>query len=91
MQCARQQLLVAPVWFHMSMEISNSMSLTNLRVGKCYFIQNYGETTSFMVLEAHAKDDFKIKDLLTMEIYPLSHLTRYGMGNDFEIRELDCN
>lgn len=65
------------------------MSIDNLRVGKNYFIRNYSETTSFTVLEASEEKDFIIKDLLTLEIYKLSHLIRYGIGSDFELRELD--
>ncbi len=65
------------------------MSIDNLRVGKSYFLRNYQETASFMVLEASGEKDFVVKDLLTLEIYKLSHLIRYGIGNDFELRELD--
>lgn len=65
------------------------MSLDNLRVGKNYFLKNFGETTSFMVLEASGERDFIVKDLLTLEIYRLSQLIRFGMGEDFDLRELD--
>lgn len=65
------------------------MSIDNLRIGKSYFIVNFGESTSFVVLEAQGEHDYKIKDLLSLEIYNLSDLIRYGQGKDFELRELE--
>ena len=65
------------------------MSPDNLRVGKCYFLQNHGERTSFMVLESFSTNDFKIKDLLSLEIYAFSGLVRYGIGPDFDLREIE--
>lgn len=65
------------------------MSIDNVRVGKNYFLRNFGETTSFSVLEAAGEKDFVIKDLLTLEIYNFSQLIKYGMGEDFDLRELD--
>jgi hypothetical protein len=75
----------------MSTKSLGSLSFNNLRVGKCYYIQNFGETTSFMVLEVLSNNDFKIKDLLTLEIYNLRNLTRYGKGSDFTLLELEEN
>ena len=71
-------------------EQKNSMSINNLKVGQCYFIKNHGESTSFMVLEMVGEEDFRIKDLLSLEVYQLSDLLKYGRGNDFELNELDC-
>ena len=65
------------------------MSIDNLRVGKNYFLRNFGETTSFTVLETTGEQDFLIKDLLSLEIYKLSLLIKYGMGEDFDLREID--
>jgi hypothetical protein len=65
------------------------MSIDNLRIGKNYFLRNFGETSSFVVLETIGKDDFRLKDLLTMEMYLLSDLIRFGMGSDFDLYELD--
>lgn len=66
------------------------MSTDNIRVGKCYFLQNYGESTSFIVLESIGADDYRIKDLLSLEVYVFSMLTRYGLGQDFVLREIYC-
>ncbi len=65
------------------------MSIDNLRIGKTYFLRNYGETSSFLVMESTGESDFKLKDLLTMEVYLLSDLLKYGVGNDFDLYELD--
>jgi len=67
-----------------------SMSIDNLRVGKCYYLKNHGDATSFLVLEVVDERDFKIKDLLTLEVYQLSDLLKYGIGNDFRLNEMDC-
>jgi len=64
--------------------------INNLRVGKCYFLKNFGETTSFMVLHKTEEDDFQIKDLLSLEIYSFSKLIIFGRGNDFELKEIGC-
>ena len=64
------------------------MSIDNMRVGKTYFLKNLGENTSFMVLETAGNNDFKVKDLLTLETYFFGDLIQYGMGDDFELYEL---
>ena len=43
----------------------------------------------FAAMETSAVNDYRVKDLLTMETYLLSTLTRYGIGKDFEMRELE--
>ena len=65
------------------------MSFNNLRIGKNYFLRNFGESTSFLVLDATGENDFFIKDLLTLETYKLSELIKYGIGEDFDLYELD--
>ena len=64
------------------------MSIDNMRVGKNYFIKNYGETTSFSVLETVGFGDFRIKDLLSLETYRFGKLVEYGIGEDFELYEI---
>lgn len=65
-----------------------TMSHDNMRVGKNYFVKNYGETSSFLVLETEGSNDFKIKDLLTLDTYLYGDLIRYGIGEDFELYEI---
>jgi len=64
------------------------MSIDNMRIGKNYFLRNYGETISFLVLETTGINDYKIKDLLTLEMYQFRSLIQYGIGEDFELFEI---
>lgn len=64
------------------------MSFDNMRVGKNYFIKNYSETTRFLVLELVGRNDYKIKDLLSLEIFQFGTLIEYGIGEDFELYEI---
>ena len=72
----------------MSKSDKKTMSIDNMRVGKNYYIKNHGETTSFSVLETSGSNDFKIKDLLSLEIYLFGSLIQYGLGEDFELYEI---
>ncbi len=64
------------------------ISYSSLRAGQQYWLVNYGERYEFEILEVLPPEDFKLKDLNTLEYYFMSDLTRYGKGNDFEIRDL---
>ena len=64
------------------------MSLDNLRVGKSYFVNNHGEKTSFLVLETEGRNNFKIRDLLSLETSLFGDLIQYGIGADFELYEI---
>ena len=35
-----------------------------------------------------ANGDFKVKDLMTLEVFLLSDLVRYGKGGDYELQEI---
>jgi hypothetical protein len=72
----------------MTVSGKKTMSFDNMRVGKKYFIKNHGETTSFSVLATLGQDDFKIKDLLSLEEYSFGTLIQYGIGQDFELYEI---
>lgn len=72
----------------MTVSGKKTMSFDNMRVGKKYFIKNHGETTSFSVLATLGRDDFKIKDLLSLEEYSFGTLIQYGIGQDFELYEI---
>lgn len=64
------------------------LSLDVLRTGKKYRLVNFGETHEFIVEEI-IYDDFKVKDLLTLERYKLSDLVLYGKGDDYRLEDLD--
>jgi hypothetical protein len=64
------------------------LSFDVLRVGKKYFLVNHGEKHEFEVERALGNNDFKVKDLLTLERYRLKELIAYGKGEDFEIEEI---
>ena len=65
-----------------------SISFDTIRTGKKYFLRNYGEESKFEVLDIKANGDFKVKDLMTLEIFLLSDLVCYGKGEDYELEEI---
>jgi hypothetical protein len=72
----------------MSNSDKKRMSVDNMRVGKNYRIINYGDTTGFTVLATDGHNDFKIKDLLSLEVFRFGDLIQYGIGPDFELFEI---
>ena len=66
----------------------SGLAFSSMRVGKKYRLINYGEKSEFMLLEVVGRDDYRLKDLFSMEDYLMSELTQYGKGEDFELREI---
>jgi hypothetical protein len=64
------------------------LSFNALRVGKKYRLINFGDTYEFEVERMLVNDDFKVKDLHTLERYLLKDIVKFGKGKDFELREL---
>ncbi|MGB3464964.1 MAG: hypothetical protein WBA74_06835 [Cyclobacteriaceae bacterium] len=64
------------------------LAFNSMRYGQKYKLINYGEQFEFEVVEIKNNEDFLLKDLFTLETYRMSEITRYGKGEDFEIREL---
>lgn len=64
------------------------LAYSSLRVGKRYWLVNFGEKYEFELIEIVHTNDFKLKDLFTLEIYTLKEITSLGRGPDFEIREM---
>jgi len=60
-----------------------------LRVGKKYSLVNYGDRYEFQIERILLNDDFKVKDLNTLERFNLKDVLKFGKGKDFEIRELE--
>jgi hypothetical protein len=50
---------------------------------------NFGDRYEFVIERILLNDDFKIKDIHTLERYNLKELLQFGKGNDFEIRDLE--
>lgn len=65
-----------------------AISFDNLRRGKKYRLKNYGETFDFQVLDMPEDNTYKVKDLLTLDVYLLDELIKYGKGKDFDLEEL---
>ena len=62
-----------------------SLSLNNIRTHSKYRLTNFGEIYEFEVVEILMFDDFKLKDIHTMEIYLFSDLIVEGKGKDFSV------
>ncbi len=67
------------------------IAIANLRVGHRYFLINLGDRYEFQVIKNLNGKDFQLKDLISLEVYKISDLTRFGIGKDFEIREWDSS
>lgn len=64
------------------------IAFNNIRIGKKYHLTNYGEESNFEVLESLGGDDYRLKDLASLEIYNLHDLVKYGKSEDFDIYEI---
>jgi hypothetical protein len=64
------------------------LSFDVLRVGKRYSLVNYGDRYEFEI-EKILLNDFRVKDIHTLERYLLKDVLKFGKGKDFEIRELE--
>ncbi|MTI41764.1 hypothetical protein [Fulvivirga lutimaris] len=64
------------------------ISLNVIRLNKKYRLKNFGDTYEFEVMEFLSSENFKLKDINTLEYYEFSELIAFGRGKDFEIREI---
>jgi hypothetical protein len=64
------------------------IAFNNIRIGRKYYLQNSGEESSFEVLEWLGGDNYKLKDLDSLELYTLNDLIKYGKSEDFDIYEI---
>ena len=65
-----------------------AISFDNLRKGKKYVLENYGERIEFQVLDMPEEGNYLVKDLHTLDVFMLNDLIRYGRGKDFDMQEL---
>ncbi len=70
------------------MQFMKGLAFSSMRVGKKYRLINYGEQTDFILSEVLSKNEYKLKDLNSMEVLYMSDLVKYGKGEDFELREI---
>ncbi|NQZ76735.1 MAG: hypothetical protein HRT61_11655 [Ekhidna sp.] len=66
----------------------SGLAFSSMRVGKKYRLTNYGETSEFTLLEVIGRNDYRLKDLFSLESYLMSELIQFGKGEDFELREI---
>jgi len=59
-----------------------------LRVGKKYYLINHGERFDFAVVDALNDNNFRLKDLYSLEEYQLKELIQFGKGDDYDLEEL---
>lgn len=64
------------------------LALDNLRVGRIYRLVNQGEIRKIEVMSWISEDNFRIKDLDTLEFYTIQELLQWGKGKDFDLEEL---
>ena len=65
-----------------------ALALGNLRVGRMYRLVNQGEVRKIEVMLRISDDNFKVKDLETLEVYTLEELLQWGRGKDFDLEEI---
>lgn len=65
-----------------------AISFDNLRRGKKYVLQNFGERFEFQVMDMPEEGEYLVKDLNTLETYLLKDLLLYGRGKDYDMQEL---
>ncbi len=65
------------------------LSLENLQTGHKYFIRNYGDEIEFEVLDVKPNGDHKVRHLHTLEVFSISEITRYGLGDDYDLDEIN--
>ena len=64
------------------------LSFDVLRVGKKYRLINFRDQYDFSIEEILGGENFRLKDVHTLEIMFMKDLIKFGKGKDFEIREL---
>lgn len=64
------------------------VALDNLRVGRIYKLINYGEERYLEILARLGGENFKVKDLATLEVYEIEELLRWGIGPDYDLDEV---
>jgi len=64
------------------------LAIDNIRVGRVYKLVNYGEIRFLEAMERTGRENFKMKDLDTLEFYEIEELLRWGKGKDYDLDEV---
>ncbi|EPR70524.1 hypothetical protein [Cyclobacterium qasimii] len=64
------------------------LAIDNIRVGRVYKLINYGEIRFLEAMERTGRENFKMKDLDTLEYYEIDELLRWGKGKDYDLDEV---
>lgn len=64
------------------------LALDNIRVGRVYRLVNYGEVRYLQAMERIGRENFKVKDMDTLELYDLEELLQWGIGKDYDLDEV---
>ncbi len=65
-----------------------AIALDNLRVGRRYQLINMGEVRKLEIIARLRGDNFKVKDLDTLEFYTIEELLQWGKGKDYDLDEI---
>lgn len=65
-----------------------AIALDNLRVGRTYRMINQGEIRTLQIIDRLSGDNFKVKDLDTLEYYTIFELLQWGKGKDYDLDEI---
>ncbi|MFO7822532.1 MAG: hypothetical protein R6V72_01245 [Cyclobacterium sp.] len=64
------------------------LAIDNIRVGRVYRLVNYGEIRMLEIMERKGRENFRVKDLDTLEYYDLEELLQWGKGKDYDLDEI---
>lgn len=65
------------------------LAINNLRKGSKYCVTNHGDSCVFEVLEFIGEDNYRIKDISSLEVTTLDEFLRWGTGKDFDLVEFE--
>jgi len=65
-----------------------AIALDNLRIGRVYKMVNLGEVRKLEIIDRLSDQNFKVKDLDTLEYYTIFELLQWGKGKDYDLDEL---
>ena len=64
------------------------ITFENLQQGHRYYLKNYSEETKFEIVEILSKTNCIAKHLDTLEVFQLTDLIQFGIGDDYELHEI---